>query len=212
MTGERSVRIPSGGIELEGRLFVPPGPGPAPGAVLCHPHPLYGGNQENNVVRAVARALQQQGWATLRFNFRGVGASGGSHGGGGGEQEDVAAALEALVAAEGVDAGRIALVGYSFGAWAATEAAAAVGRARALVAVAPPLAMYPMEGLARCRRPRLVVVGDRDGYCPLEALERWVSRAEGPLSRVVIPGADHFFLGREGPLAEAVARFLNAVA
>ncbi len=210
MTREAPVRIPCGDVALEGRLFVPPAR--APGAVICHPHPLYGGDMDNNVVRAVARTLQEHGWATLRFNFRGVGASGGSHGGGEDEKADVAAALEALARAEGVDPGRVALVGYSFGAWVATEAAAGIGGVQALVAVAPPLAMYPMEALARSRKPRLVVVGDRDEYCPLPALDRWLAGVEEPVTRVVVAGADHFFLGREGALAEAVARFLGAPA
>src|SRR5688572_2580189 len=97
LVNEARVRIPVSGsaesLVLQGILARPEGFGPFPGVVICHPHPLYGGDMENNVVQVITRALVKQGIAALRFNFRGVGLSGGRHGEGIGEQEDVRAAL-----------------------------------------------------------------------------------------------------------------------
>ena len=88
----------------------------APGAVICHPHPMYGGSMDNNVVEAIIAAMWRRGYATLRFNFRGVGASEGEYDGGEGEAEDARAAVEFLAAQPDIDRGAIALAGYSFGA------------------------------------------------------------------------------------------------
>jgi len=110
---EEHVTFPVGDITLEGLLWAPP-QAPSVGAVLCHPHPLYGGEMRNNVVSALAEALQRAGVATLRFNFRGVGQSGGEHGGGEAEIEDVKAAVTYLLSRQAVKT--VAVAGYSFGA------------------------------------------------------------------------------------------------
>src|SRR5215510_7238151 len=109
---EEHVTFPVGDITLEGLFWTPPQT-PAIGAVLCHPHPLYGGEMHNNVVSALADALQQAGVATLRFNFRGVGRSGGEHGGGEAEVEDVKAAVSYLLSRQAVPT--VVVAGYSFG-------------------------------------------------------------------------------------------------
>src|SRR6185295_8845408 len=119
MSTETTVTIAAGDVRLEGRLAVPAGA--TRGAVVCHPHPQYGGTMDNNVVVAVTDALRAAGLATLRFNFRGVGSSEGRHGGGAAEVGDAHAALAHLRAAGIED---VALVGYSFGAAVAARAAA----------------------------------------------------------------------------------------
>src|SRR5437867_9908494 len=126
-------------LTLEARLAVPASPGG--GIVVCHPHPLYGGDMDNPVVIRVAEVAESLGIATLRFNFRGVGASTGQHGGGEAEVEDIKAARAAM--AERLPAGSaIGLAGYSFGAAVAARVAATTSDLPALALVAPPLGMY----------------------------------------------------------------------
>jgi alpha/beta superfamily hydrolase len=109
------VRFSASGVVLEGIFERPKGEAPFPAVAVCHPHPLYGGDMHNNVVSVICQALAQESIATLRFNFRGVGRSEGSHEEGIGEQDDVSAALDFLESREGIDRGRIGLAGYSFG-------------------------------------------------------------------------------------------------
>ena len=161
---------------------------------------------DNPVVIRVAEVAQSLGGATLRFNFRGVGASSGKHGGGEAEQEDVKAALGSL--AERLPAGSfIGLAGYSFGAWVAARIAAAVDLP-ALALVAPPLGMYDLDFLARAPGPALLVAGTKDQYCPVEALRRLGQRLGAEVE--VIEGAEHFFFGKLFPLGEAVERWLRS--
>jgi alpha/beta superfamily hydrolase len=175
------------------------------GLVICHPHPLYGGDMDNPVVIRVAEVAQSMGVATLRFNFRGVGASSGKHGGGEAEQEDVKAALGAL--AERLPAGSsVGLAGYSFGAWVAAHVAAAADLA-ALALIAPPLGMYDLDFLVRVPSPTLLVAGTKDQHCPVEALRRLGQRLGAEVE--VIEGAEHFFFGKLFPLGQAVERWMR---
>ncbi|NOY44638.1 MAG: prolyl oligopeptidase family serine peptidase [Deltaproteobacteria bacterium] len=196
-------------MELEGRLFLPDADR-VPAVVLCHPHPLYGGSMDVPVIGALTRVAGERGFATLRFNFRGVGGSTGRHGGGEAEVDDVAAAVAFLASRPGVDPDRMALAGYSFGAWVGGRAAARAGSLGALVAVAPPLARMPLDAWQSIRRPKLVVVGDRDEYCPLDLLEPWFQELLPPKERAVLEGADHFLWGREAEVARRAAGFLAA--
>ena len=196
---EETVQLGSPPRCLEGRLAAPPGA--VAGAVVCHPHPQYGGDMDNPVVTAVADALAGRGLAALRFNFRGVGRSQGTYDGGRGEVDDARAALAALVARL-PERAPIALVGYSFGAAVALRAAAD-GVATRVVAIAPPLALLEPDALAALARPLTVVVGDRDQFCPIDRL------AALGLTLRRVAGADHFLAGREREVAGAV---LDAVA
>jgi alpha/beta superfamily hydrolase len=192
------------GLRLEALLALPESP--KAGLVVCHPHPLYGGDMDNPVVVRVAEVAQGVGMATLRFNFRGVGASGGVHAGGEGEQDDVAAALAAL-------AGRlpakspIGLAGYSFGAWVAARVAATMPDLPALALLAPPLGMYDLDFLSHAPSHTLLVSGSRDQYCHVEALERLGMRLDTRAE--IIEGAEHFFFGKLFPMSEAVERWLR---
>src|SRR5271168_3068545 len=118
---EVQVTFRSGDLTLEG-LIANPG-GNAPAAVVCHPHPLYGGSMYNNVVDAVVEAMGQRNWAVLRFNFRGVGSSEGEHSGGVGEAEDAVAAAGFLAEHLGLPLKQVVVAGYSFGAMATALAA-----------------------------------------------------------------------------------------
>ncbi len=217
MTEER-VEIPSGGgITLEGLYRAPGNPesGGRDGAVVCHPHPLYGGSMRNNVVEALAAAFHRWGAGTLRFNFRGVGGSGGSYAEGEGEAEDVKAAVS-HVRARG--AGAVHLAAYSFGAWVALKALrlGAVDPA-SLVLVSPPLDFLSFEHLALPRAPGaavpcLITLGEHDDFCSSRSFGNWLAPqldAGIAVETEIFPRGDHFYGGRESALAERVARFLE---
>ena len=192
----------AGGARLEGSL----GPVEAArgGLVLCHPHPLYGGDMDNPVVVRAAEVARESGLTTLRFNFRGVGGSGGSHDRGEGEQDDVLAALATLRAkAPGAALG---LAGYSFGAWVSSRVAARDDALAALCLIAPPLAMFDWRAIPADGRAVLLVAGTRDPYCPIPDLDRLAEQL--PRARVDhIEGADHFFFGKLFPLGESIRRW-----
>jgi len=202
------VRIPSGdGTLLEARWDLPAGPvGPA--VVLCHPHPLHGGTMNVPLLRTVAARLVRRGFPVLRFNFRGVGASGGSWSGGDAEEGDVAAAAAAALAA--FPPGPPSLAGWSFGAVAALRWQAALDGAFPLVAIAPPLSAGLSPGLpppeALPPAPRLFIIGDRDQFTAAADLRTYAEACGAGL--LVLPGSDHFFFGRESRVADAVAGHL----
>jgi uncharacterized protein len=149
-------------LSLEALLAVPDTP--RAGVVICHPHPLYGGDMDNPVVVRVQEVCAGLGLATLRFNFRGVGGSGGAHAGGVGEQDDARAALEALARAMG--GAPTAIAGYSFGARIAAMVACGDPRIGGLALIAPPLGMYDFACVEGVRAPTLMVAGTDDSYCP----------------------------------------------
>lgn len=206
---ETYVAIPCGQINLEGSLGIPDrASGAVPGVVVCHPHPLYGGDMNNNVIIAVCRALLDRGIATLRFNFRGTGGSGGAFDGGIGEREDAEAALTLLEKTEEVDSERLGIAGYSFGAGVATSVAAVDSRVKALVAISSPSSHVDAQSLTRCKAPKLFVTGDSDPYVPVPALQALVSRLPAAQIRVV-EGADHFWQSAELDMAQDVALFFD---
>jgi alpha/beta superfamily hydrolase len=186
-------------LSLEARLASPDSP--SAGVVICHPHPLYGGDMDNPVVVRAQEVCAGLGFATLRFNFRGVGASGGDHSGGVGEQEDAKAALDAL--AKVVGGAPLALAGYSFGARIAALVASQDPRIAGLALIAPPLAMYDFGCLEGTRVPTLMVAGTVDPYCPPVELARLAERFPWATA-VGIEGADHFFFGKLFPLGQAI--------
>jgi alpha/beta superfamily hydrolase len=199
-----TVQVP-GGPSLEARLgWVA---GAASGYVVCHPHPLYGGDMDNPVVIRAAEVARAGGAATLRLNFRGVGKSGGVHDSGQGERDDVKAAVAAL-AARLPSGSRIGIMGYSFGAAMAARAARPDSPEAPLALIAPPLSMYDLGFLQAKPGRILLVAGTADSYCPLEALHR-LAALTGAEARV-IDGADHFFFGKLYPLGEAIGAWLAA--
>ena len=204
---ERHVTFASGALTLEGMLNNPGGGAPA--AVVCHPHPLYGGSMFNNVVDAILAALWERGYATLRFNFRGVGSSEGEHDGGPGEVDDAAAALDFLLAQAGVRRDGAVMAGYSFGAMVALSAGYEKAAAARIVAVALPIAMVEARLPAGASKPLLLVSGDRDDYSPVEGLKALQAKIGKSAHLEIIAGADHFFGGREGELSAAISSALG---
>jgi len=200
------VRFPSGDLTLVGVLHRPQGLG-VPGVAVCHPHPLYGGDMENNVVVALCRALAGGGMVVLRFNFRGVRGSSGSYSGGFGERQDARAALDFLAGLTEVDSGRLGLAGYSFGALVCLSAAEE--RVRAVAAVSPPAGGLDPTSF----RPgilTLLVSGDRDDISPALGLPEMAASLGPPCEIRSVAGADHFWWGYEETLATAVLEFFRA--
>lgn len=202
----RKVSFASGNLILEGLLGVPASPTGA-ALVLCHPHPLNGGNMKNYVVAAIARYAATRGTTTLRFNFRGVGASQGVHDGGRGEMDDVRAAVDHLATEYGF--GELALAGYSFGARFGLEAVFGDDRVRKLVAVAPPVTMWDFGDAGREAKPKLIIRGSLDEYVRPQEFLPWYEALPEPKREVLLEGADHFFQGREEEVGAAAFEFLK---
>jgi alpha/beta superfamily hydrolase len=205
---EKQVSFRSGDLTLEG-LLANPGGG-APAAVVSHPHPLYGGSMYNNVVDAILAAMWQAGYATLRFNFRGVGGSEGEHDGGPGLVDDALAALAFILAQPGVRQEGAVMAGYSFGAMVAVSAGYQRAEIARIVAVALPLAMAEARIPEGASKPVLLVSGDRDSYSPVAGLRTLKSRIGDSARLEIVAGTDHFFGGREAELSRAIADALKA--
>ncbi|MEW6531909.1 MAG: alpha/beta fold hydrolase [Thermodesulfobacteriota bacterium] len=204
------VVIPCGTLILEGIVQTPDHEkGMSGGALICHPHPLYGGNMHNNVTRALSDALVQRGLVSLRFNFRGTGKSQGRHGEGLDEIQDVKAALDFLLQQRNVDPARIVLAGYSFGCWVGFRAASEDPRPTHLIGISPPLDAYDFAFLRAEKRPKLLVAGDRDFICPVDQFKALVDEVPEPKKGVTIEGDDHFHIGREKYLVGAADEFLD---
>jgi uncharacterized protein len=176
-------------------------------AVCCHPHPLYGGAMHNKVVHTLARAAQDQRVAALRFNFRGVGASAGTHDNGVGESDDAAAVADWARAELG--ATRLWSLGFSFGGFVAYRLAT-LRDAAALVTVAPPVRRFDFATLSVPRCPWLVAQGDKDDLVDHEAVLAWTRSADPPPLVRILPGAEHFFHGRLTLLRSLVGEWLAA--
>ncbi|MEW5722206.1 MAG: alpha/beta fold hydrolase [Thermodesulfobacteriota bacterium] len=205
---EERVIIAAGEIVLEGRLT--PGD-PVRAGLVCHPHSLYGGSMDNNVVQAAVQALVKAGWTALRFNFRGVGRSAGVYGDGLGEQEDAAAAVNFLKERGAKD---IVVIGYSFGAWVSAFAWPRLRGAglRPLVLIAPPAAFMSFEKLPLETEVGLIICGEEDEIAPPDLARELGSRLAAPVEPVVRPRADHFFAGHEPELISILSRHLDGLA
>jgi|WetSurMetagenome_2_1015567.scaffolds.fasta_scaffold05166_8 uncharacterized protein len=199
----------SGDNTLEGVLSYPQKYSSCPGVVICHPHPLYGGDMNNNVVVGIKGALETAGFVILRFNFRGVTLSEGKYDEGKGEVDDVIAALNFLSAHATVERDRLFLVGYSFGAWVGLRAALTINALRAVAGIAPPCGVYDFNFLRDNVLPILLVKGEHDTICNKKELEIVFDKIFSSKEKVIFPQSDHFFSGREGEVGEEVKRFFS---
>ena len=159
---------------------------------MCHPHPLFGGTLQNKVTYRIARGLSRAGYSVLRFNFRGVGRSAGDHDGGVGEVDDLRAAVTWLC--ERLPGTRLLLAGYSFGAHVASVLFAEDARPEALIAVGPAVRVSSFEHLYRCRKPKHLIVAERDAFGPPGDVKGVFDRLASPKEMEVIAGADHSFV------------------
>lgn len=211
---QSAVSFKAKGLNFEGIVAMPDDAGsPIPGVVICHPHPLFGGNMDNNVVTAVSFALADQGFATIRFNFRGVGNSDGEHTKGELEYQEILGAFDLLKAWPGVDERNLGLAGYSFGTSVILGSAAAQKKAKAIALISPPIRAFPDSALKKGKMPTLIISGDRDKLVQSEELQPNLDAfARSPVLKIVA-GADHYWNGMErqvvGPVAEFFAEHLK---
>ena len=185
-------------------------------AVVCHPHPLFGGTLHNKVAFHAMKALNSFGFPVLRFNFRGTGLSQGEHDHGIGEVDDVLAALDWLDHALHLP---LIFAGFSFGAAVGLKAACADSRVKAAISVGTPVVpvaadtelprTYTFDFLQNCAKPKLFVSGARDPFGPRTKLEALVRSLPEPKKLAVIEGADHFFEGRLRELREAIETWVK---
>ena len=207
MPTRQPIRFHSAGLGLECELTWPDGPALL-GAVICHPHPLYGGDMRNNATLAIERVLLRHGVACLRFNFRGVGRSEGEHAGGEGEREDTREALAYLRAQPGLVGLPCGLGGFSFGGGVALAAAVDEPDLAFLVLVSP-AARQPSPGVDRIAAPKLIVGGGRDSAIPPDLLAALAAHLHEPKKLVIVDSADHFWFGMEKLLEDAIDGFLR---
>jgi alpha/beta superfamily hydrolase len=187
---------------LEGVLELPDAGEARGAAIVCHPHPMHRGTMQNTIVVRTARALRTVGLATLRFNFRGVGASEGAHDGQGEEERDAAAGLELLQ--ERFPGAALWAAGYSFGARTVVGLAVREARIRRLFLVALPIIAYPCEAIRRVLQPTRVLFGAADEFGTLAAFRARFPDLGPNVQAAEIPGADHFFRGCTPLVEEAI--------
>ena len=202
----RHVVFPCNEIQLEGILLVPEGNGPFPAVIVCHPHPLYGGDMDNNVVTSVCNALGRSSIASLRFNFRGVGNSSGSYSEGLGEQDDLRAALDFILTLREIDSRRIGLAGYSFGGMVANSVAMKDNHVKRLALISPALERTGWAQLKEYTLPKLIIIGEEDTTIVFRPFQRFFGDAG---HYQIVTGADHFWSGFEGQISEKIAHFFH---
>ncbi|MBW2017148.1 MAG: alpha/beta hydrolase [Deltaproteobacteria bacterium] len=200
---EETVYLDCEDFKLEGLLEERPG---ERALIMCHPHSLYGGEMHNQVVEAVIRAYAEKGYTTLRFNFRGVGGSGGSYGEGIAETKDVKAALGFLW-----DRGKkeIDLGGYSFGAWVCARGLDDFEEASRLIMVSPPVSAMDMGFLTFHPKIKLVIAGSRDDIGDPTTIQEMVKVWNPDAVFKVIEGADHFYGGKTDRIQSIIREFLE---
>jgi uncharacterized protein len=176
-------------------------------ALVCHPHPLFGGTMHNKVVYQAAKSLDALGLPVLRFNFRGAGTSGGAHDRGHGEQGDVKTALDFMA---GEFPGLPLLVaGFSFGCWVGTRVGCADERVEELIALGTPVNSTDFSYLRNCEKPKLFVHGSNDQFGDIGKVRALVESLPGENRLVVVEGAEHFFTGKLDQLDAAIRDWLQ---
>ena len=197
-------------LELEGVIASPSDGGAESGAgvVVCHSHPMLGGDMDDPVVSAICGASVREGLVALRFNFRGVGNSQGEFSNGDQEHNDVKAALRLMRAWPGVDGGRVAVAGYSAGATIMLDGLRHLRGASALILIAPTLGALRNKRFVRDKRPRLVVAGSEDRVAPSTRIQSVLDECRAPVQFHEIQGADHSMNGHQPEIGEVAAEFL----
>jgi uncharacterized protein len=194
---------------LEAMLWTSAAPDPACVAVMCHPHPLFGGTMHNKVVYQAAKTLHGRGIPVLRFNFRGAGLSEGEHDRGRGEQQDVRAALDYL--GREFPGKQILAGGFSFGAWVGLGVGCEDARVTHLVGLGIP-ADNPdsdMTYLRTCAKRKLIIQGANDTFGSRASVESIFAVMPEPKRLVIIEGVDHFFSGKLAEVGAALEAWLN---
>jgi uncharacterized protein len=176
-------------------------------ALVCHPHPLYGGTMHNKVVFKVAQTLQWLNIPTLRFNFRGVGHSTGTYDEGRGEMDDARYALDFL--SRRYPGLPVILAGFSFGAYVGLRVAVIDDRVQAMIGLGVPARSFNGDVLAGSQKPKLIIQGTDDDLAPYELTAKWFEQVPAPKSMVAVSGADHFFQGHLDEVQAVIVEFVH---
>ncbi len=206
LTGNLFFDGPAGRIEAI--IKEPAGP-ITRAAIVCHPHPLFGGTMHNKVVFRMGRAFQNAGFAVIRFNFRGAGRSEGTHDDGVGEQEDLRAAID-FMKRRCPDAD-VWLAGFSFGSAVMLRSGVCDDRIGAFIYAGVPVSKYDFKGIVPCNKPKLVIQGELDAFGQPKEVEPFFATLDEPKELRIIAGADHFFEGGLNEMSDAVSRFIASV-
>jgi alpha/beta superfamily hydrolase len=201
--GEEKITFQSDMLHIEGLLWVQDG---ERGAVITHPHPLYGGSMHNQVVEVLTAVYQEKGFSTLRFNFRGVGSSEGGYDQGDGEKEDVRSAVRYL---HNMGKRDLDLAGYSFGVWVNAHIMDSEPWIQRMIMVSPPVAFLEFPPFIRSSKILLVVVGDRDEIAPPDTTRELLAHWNPSARFEIIEGADHFYSGRLHTLRSVLSQALG---
>ena len=206
---QSAVSFETEGLKFEGVVTQPDdGTGPWPGVVICHPHPLHGGSMDNNVVLALALGLVQDGFVTIRFNFRGVGGSEGEHTKGEQEYQEVLGALDLLKSWPDTN-DKVGLVGYSFGTSVVAGHEKLHKEAQAIALVSPSFRTVEGTRLKKSKMPLMITTGDRDRLVDSEQLDAELASFDNTPQFKLFDGVDHFWYGQESRLVPEVSRFLT---
>jgi hypothetical protein len=176
-------------------------------AVVCHPHPLFGGTMHNKVIYQTAKSLDALGLPVLRFNFRGAGLSEGKHDRGNGEQDDVRSALDFLK--EKFPGMPVLLAGFSFGAWVGLRVGCEDPRVSHLIGLGVPVNSTDFSFLRECDKPKLFVHGSDDEHGAIAKVKALVASLPGENRLVVVEGVDHFFAGKLNELDAAITNWFT---
>lgn len=222
---EEIVQFSSDCLQLEGVLAYKEDLTWGHKVLLCPPHPNLGGNMDNNVVVALARILAENGFITMRFNYRGVGRSQGyckdfaenykywettfGDGNLGGPLNDTMAALEFLKSTTPKDSSRVSIVGYSFGAVMGMHVGVSEDSVKALAGIATPFGAYNFDFLTASRKPRLFICSDNDFATSVEDTKIAVAGMSEPKELMIKTNTSHFYIGSEGELCQDILRFLR---
>ncbi len=200
---EKKITFSSGQLLLEGRYNQLSA---SHGAIITHPHPLYGGDMTNPVVESMAGCFSKKMYSTLRFNFRGVGESEGQYDEGIGEQSDILAAVDFLCR-QGLTA--IYLVGYSYGAWVLAGIEELPVEITGEIFVSPPLALLPYASELNIPLLKLVITGEEDEIAPVELIRKNLGNWNSEAQLEIVDFADHFYYGCFSALEKVVTDFLS---
>lgn len=199
---EENINIKNGSLVIEGLLSKAPG---EKGVIICHPHPLMGGSMHNNVVEAIQAAFARNNYTTLRFNFRGAGASTGIYDEGRGEQDDIITARNYLAS---LGMSKITLAGYSFGAWVCAKVMETNNDLfDTSIFVSPPINMFDFNFANLINKISLLICGDNDQFCDIDVLYKQAAIVNAHLE--IIHKTDHFYYEKEEELVSILCKYIN---
>ena len=200
---EEKIFIPCEGLKIEGLIDEAQG---ERAVIITHPHPLYGGDMYNNVVESIVQVYRQEGYTTLRFNFRGVGLSQGGYDEGIGEREDVRSALTYLC---GLKKSSIDIAGYSFGAWVNAFGLKGLEQVKRMIMVSPPVNFIDFSFLEYSPKVQLIVTGSEDNIASPALIKDMIPTWNPKADFRIIEGADHSYQGKAGEIKAIIQSFLD---